>query len=144
MALPARARVRCGPHEQRERERGDELAHFYHKSQQLGSAHSIFSKTPGGAAAISSAKPCCWRRRGTSAIFGHLIGARHVRQRHQWLDPTGYRETRIGTDIAENIGVDCQQSTVRIECAAQMHTGPYHGGSTGLSLGGDVESGKTE
>jgi hypothetical protein len=24
------------------------------------------------------------------------------------------------------------------------HTGPYHGGSTGLSLGGDVESGKTE
>ena len=57
--MPARARVRCGPREQRERERdrGDELEHFYHKSQQLGSAHSIFSKTPGGAAAISSAKP---------------------------------------------------------------------------------------
>jgi len=55
--VPARARVRCGPREQRERERGDELEHFYHKSQQLGSAHSIFSKTPGGAAAISSAKP---------------------------------------------------------------------------------------
>ena len=51
-----RARVRCGPREQRERDRGDELEHFYHKSQQLGSAHSIFSKTPGGAAAISSAK----------------------------------------------------------------------------------------
>jgi hypothetical protein len=31
--------------------------HFYHKSQQLGSAHSIFGKTLGGAAAISSAKP---------------------------------------------------------------------------------------
>ena len=55
--MPARARVRCGPREQRERERGDELEHFYHKSQRLGSAHSIFSKTPGGAAAISSAKP---------------------------------------------------------------------------------------
>ena len=38
------------------RERGDELEHFYHKSQQLGSAHSIFSKAPGDAAAISSAK----------------------------------------------------------------------------------------
>ena len=37
------------------RERGDELEHFYHKSQQLGSAHSIFSKTPGGAAAICKA-----------------------------------------------------------------------------------------
>ena len=24
------------------------------------------------------------------------------------------------------------------------HTGPYHGGSTGLSLGRDEESGKTE
>jgi hypothetical protein len=24
------------------------------------------------------------------------------------------------------------------------HTGPYHGGSTGLNLGGDMESGKTE
>ena len=55
--MPARARVRCGPREQRERERdwGDELEHFYHKSQQLGSAHSIFSKTPGGAAAICKA-----------------------------------------------------------------------------------------
>ena len=51
------ARVRCGPREQRERERGDELEHFYHKSKRLGSAHSIFSKTPGGAAAISLAKP---------------------------------------------------------------------------------------
>ena len=57
MAVPARTRVRCGPREQRERERGDELEHFYHKSQQLGSAHSIFSKTLGGAAAIASAKP---------------------------------------------------------------------------------------
>src|SRR6516165_2462163 len=57
VAVPARARVRCGPREQRERERGDELEHFYHKSQQLGSAHSIFSKTRGHAAAISSAKP---------------------------------------------------------------------------------------
>ena len=56
MAVPARTRVRYGPREQRERERGDELEHFYHKSQQLGSAHSIFSKTPGGAAAISSVK----------------------------------------------------------------------------------------
>ena len=32
------------------------LSTFIHKSQQLGSAHSIFSKAPGGAAAISSAK----------------------------------------------------------------------------------------
>ena len=24
------------------------------------------------------------------------------------------------------------------------HTGPYHGGSTGLSLGNDMESGETE
>ena len=45
------ARVRCGPREQRERDRGDELVYFYHKSQQLGSAHSIFSKAQGGAAA---------------------------------------------------------------------------------------------
>src|SRR6516165_8876251 len=57
VAVPARTRIQCGPREQRERERGDELEHFYHKSQQLGSAYSIFSKTPGGAAAISLAKP---------------------------------------------------------------------------------------
>ena len=56
MSGRARARVRCGPREQRERDRADELEYFYHKSQQLGSAHSIFSKAPGGAAAISSAK----------------------------------------------------------------------------------------
>ena len=36
MAVPARARVRCGPREQRERDRADELEYFYHKSQQLG------------------------------------------------------------------------------------------------------------
>ena len=47
--MPARTRIRYGPREQRERERGDELEHFYHKSQQLGSTHSIFSKTLGGA-----------------------------------------------------------------------------------------------
>jgi energy-coupling factor transporter ATP-binding protein EcfA2 len=41
-----RARVRCGPREQRERERdrADELEYFYHKSQQLGSAHSTLVK----------------------------------------------------------------------------------------------------
>jgi len=50
MSGRARARVRCGPREQRERDRADELEYFYHKSQRLGSAHSIFSKAPGGAA----------------------------------------------------------------------------------------------
>ena len=36
---------RCGPREQRERDRPDKLEYFHHKNQQLGSAHSIFSKT---------------------------------------------------------------------------------------------------
>jgi hypothetical protein len=31
-----------------------------------------------------------------------------------------------------------------LETPTTGHMGPYHGGSTGLSLGGDVESGKTE
>ena len=57
--MPARTRIRYGPREQRERERGDELEHFYHKSQQLGSTHSIFSKTLGGAAAALT-RPARW------------------------------------------------------------------------------------
>jgi len=93
--VPARARVRCGPREQRERERGDELEHFYHKSQQLGSAHSIFSKTP-GAAAISSAKPpsivllaCRRRSRNRICSIASIMGCRVDRPRDAVGGPAG-------------------------------------------------------
>ena len=60
--------------------------------------------------------------KAASAIFGHAAGPGQVCQCHQRLDPTGDRETRIGTDIAEDIGVDRQQPTVRVERAVQMKT----------------------
>ena len=47
------------------------------------------------------------------------VDPRHVRQRHQWLDPTGGREIRISTDIAENTGIEGQQSTFGIERTEQ-------------------------
>ena len=52
----------------------------------------------------------------------HLRGAFDADGRLVGLDPTGHRETRIGTDITENIRIDRQQSTVRVECTAQMET----------------------
>jgi len=57
---------------------------------------------------------------GTGAVLGYPVGPGHVRQRHQRFDPAGGGEIRISTDIAEDIGVDRQQSAVRIERAAQM------------------------
>ena len=57
---------------------------------------------------------------GPRAVLAHPVGPGHVCQRHQRLDPAGGREIRIGADIAEDVGVDRQQSTVRIKRAAQM------------------------
>src|SRR5215468_2478179 len=56
---------------------------------------------------------------GTGAVLGYSVRPGHVRQRHQRLDPTSGWEIRIGADIAEDIGIDCQQSTVCSERAAQ-------------------------
>jgi len=95
MSGRARARVRCGSREQRERDRADELEHFYHKSQQLGSAHSIFGKAQ--EARRQSHRQSCVR--SNRVRNGLTAGGNWIRTSRTGCDESGFRSFCVAPDV---------------------------------------------